>query len=165
MSDETQEPGTSPPATQTGLPSAPHHRDRPITMSARALEIFLTYEDEVRGPASVEDVKAGRRTSFYPEDTTFWFEGRADWAPLEEFDAALSAHAEQEARKAAALASQIREWRTSGDGQRRRRRRHHRGGRTPRPPQGKQRGYLVVVALVLAAVLLTAGILLALSSF
>jgi hypothetical protein len=164
MSDETPQQGTLRLPAEPGIPSTPHSVIRPVTMSARALEIYLTYEGEVRGPAPVEDVQAGRRTSFYPDDTTFWFEGRADWAPLDEFDAALAAHAEKEGRKAAALAAQIREWRTSGDG-RKRRRRHHKGGRTPRPPQGKQRGYLVVVAAVLAAVILTAGILLLMSGF
>ena len=48
-------------------------------------EIYLALDGEVYGPSSIDDVVAAIRTSWFPQGTTFWFEGRLEWRPLSEF--------------------------------------------------------------------------------
>jgi hypothetical protein len=48
-------------------------------------EIFLTWGGAVYGPARADEITAGVRTSWFEEDTLFWFEGQTEWRPVEEF--------------------------------------------------------------------------------
>lgn len=47
--------------------------------------IYLSWGGEVYGPAAVEDVISGIRTSWFADDALFWFEGQTEWRPVGEF--------------------------------------------------------------------------------
>lgn len=48
--------------------------------------IFLSWDGEIYGPATEEEVKKGLRTSWFEEGTLYWHEGMGGWMPVAEFD-------------------------------------------------------------------------------
>jgi len=49
--------------------------------------VYLSWGGEVYGPATGSEVCDGIRTSWFEEDTVFWYEGMIEWRPLTEFSA------------------------------------------------------------------------------
>jgi hypothetical protein len=129
--------------------------------------VYVSWGEQVYGPAAVDDVLSGVRTSYFEEDALFWFEGREDWRPIAELSALFgdsSADLPREARHHPPPSEGIKPaWpgsrsRSSSTGEKRRRRSHR--NRAAKPTRIQIGGRLVVIGAVLLAVLLTAGLLL-----
>lgn len=124
--------------------------------------VYLTWGGTVYGPAGIEEVLAGCRTSWFEEETMFWFEGQDRWLPIKDFPSILD-HPEH------GLAARQHRTPPRGmprepgkdepDSPRRRRGRQSRGSHRGR--HRKATNWLVA-GLVLLAVLVTVGITLAL---
>jgi hypothetical protein len=132
--------------------------------------VYVSWGEQVYGPAAVDDVLNGVRTSYFEEDALFWFEGREDWRPLAELSALFgdgSADLPREARHHPPPSEGIKPaWpgsrsRSSSTGEKRRRRSHR--NRAAKPTRTQIGGRLVVIGVVLLGVLLTAGLLLLMS--
>ena len=132
--------------------------------------VYVSWGEQVYGPAAVDDVLNGVRTSYFEEDALFWFEGREDWRPLAELSELFgddSADLPREARHHPPPSEGIKPaWpgsrsRSSSSGEKRRRRSHR--NRAAKPTRAQIGGRLVVIGVVLLGVLLTAGLLLLIS--
>ena len=173
----TPENMPTPPARQTPrsglrppdflLPQA----DKPAARTRNGEpNVYVSWGEQVYGPAAVDDVLSGVRTSYFEEDALFWFEGRDEWRPVAELSALFgdaSADLPREARHHPPPPEGIKPaWpgsrsRSSSSGEKRRRRSHR--NRATKPTRAQIGGRLVVIGAVLLAVLLTAGILLLMS--
>ncbi len=134
-------------------------------------EIYVSWGEQIYGPAAVEEVINGVRTGYFEDDALFWFEGRAEWRPVDElpdlFESTgsdLSAQGPPRTPPAEGIrpkwpGTRSRSSASSG-GERRRRSRKGRSGKSSRSTLG---GRLIVIAAVLLAVLITAGLLLLIS--
>jgi hypothetical protein len=133
-------------------------------------DVYVSWGGQVYGPTAVEDVINGVRTSYFEEDALFWFESRDGWRPVSELPALFeesSADLPTAARLHPAPSEGIKPaWpgarkHTSASGERRRRRGHR--NRATRPTRAQIGGRLIVIAAVLLAVVLTAGLLVLMS--
>jgi len=126
-----------------------------------AVEIYLSWRGEVYGPAGCEEVLAALRTSWFEEETHFWFEGLPVWQPIEAFPEIWQEGPHSLATRPLAepppSAPALRMKPSPGN------------GATPRdqPPiyrgrgsrrHSKRRSWLVVAAFVLLAIAVTVGI-------
>jgi GYF domain 2 len=162
---KTPRPGLRPPdflLPQADKPAARARNGEP--------NIYVSCGEQVYGPAAVDDVLSGVRTSYFEEDALFWFEGLEEWRPVAELSALFGdapADLPREARHHPPPPEGIKPpWpgsrsRSSSSGQKRRRRSHR--NRAAKPTRAQIGGRLVVIGAVLLAVLLTAGLLLLIS--
>lgn len=137
-------------------------------------DIYLAWDGEVYGPTGIEEIMAGIRASYFEKDTTFWFEGLAEWRSLEDFETVTSennikpgvsgpapGNASDAKDQAAAAthpqpAAAVKRKPRSGPGR----------SKPPRPrPTGSRVGMLLVALFILLGAGLTAGIILALWRF
>lgn len=119
-------------------------------------DIYLSWGGQVYGPAAVDDVIAGVRTSWFEDDALFWFEGQTDWLPVGTFpDLAVQITQKRNALSALHAGSG-----TSKSEPPRR-------PLIPRPPKPQRdyRGLGIIILFVLLAIGLTVGILLLLHGF
>ena len=133
-------------------------------------DVYVSWGGQIYGPTAVEDVIKGVRTSYFEEDALFWFESRDEWRPVSELPALFeesSAELPTAARLHPAPSEGITPaWpgarkRPSSAGERRRRRSHR--NRAAKPTRAQVGGRLIVIAAVLLAVVLTAGLLVLMS--
>lgn len=107
---------------------------------------------------------AGVRSSFFEPGAVFWFEGRSEWRPVEEFPALLDSAAEQAVEpplstSAPPVTATLRPVSDFIPDETPRRAK----GRQPRVPGGgsdRRFGLLIVFAFIVLAVALTVGLLL-----
>ena len=173
MNEET----ASPPPTATTLRPPdfllPKADGNPARGRPGVPKIYLSWGGEVYGPATVEEVMAGLRASFYEPATIFWFEGRDEWSPLSEFSALAG---EMSHRPDVPHPSGVRQESNpeplpaQSEPSRATRKKSPTGRpskptKPPKPPGGGYRGYWVVFAFVLVAIALTVGLLLLLANF
>jgi len=133
-------------------------------------DVYVSWGGQIYGPTAAEDVIKGVRTSYFEEDALFWFESRDAWRPVSELPA-LFEESTADLPTAARLHPSPSEgikpaWpgarkRPSSSGERRRRRSHR--GRAAKPTRAQIGGRLIVMAAVLLAVILTAGLLVLMS--
>jgi hypothetical protein len=132
-------------------------------------DVYVSWGGQIYGPTAVEDVIKGVRTSYFEEDALFWFESRDEWRPVSELPALFeepTADLPTAARLHPAPSEGIKPaWpgarkRSSSSGERRRR--SHRN-RAAKPTPAQVGGRLIVMAAVLLAVVLTAGLLVLMS--
>ena len=133
-------------------------------------DVYVSWGGQIYGPTAAEDVIKGVRTSYFEEDALFWFESRDAWRPVSELPALFEESA-AELPTAARLHPAPSEgitpaWpgarkRPSSAGERRRRRSHR--NRAGKPTRAQIGGRLIVIAAVLLAVILTAGLLVLMS--
>jgi len=133
-------------------------------------EIYVSWGGQIYGPAAVDDVLTGVRTAYFESDSLFWFEGQPGWRPVEELEdlfAEDSVELPATANRHDPPAEPIRPaWPGSGSSSGRRRRRKSKPGRTNRHSRSSRSslaGRLIVIAAVLLAIAITAGLLLLLS--
>lgn len=50
--------------------------------------IYLSWDEEVRGPATEDEILAGLRASSFGEKTLYWHEGMEEWKPVVDFSPA-----------------------------------------------------------------------------
>lgn len=134
-------------------------------------DIYVSWDGQIFGPAAVEEVIKGVRTGYFEEDALFWFEGRAEWRPVEElpklFEPSGSDLPTQGSPRTPPAEGIRPKWpgsrtrsSSSSAGEKRRRSRKGRSGKSSRSTLG---GRLIVIGAVLLAVLITAGLLLLIS--
>jgi hypothetical protein len=152
------------------LPKAENHSGR---RQGGEPEIYVSWGGQIYGPAAVGEVINGVRTGYFEDDALFWFEGRNEWRPVEEFPNLFepsAPHLASPLPPGTPTAEGIRPaWpgtrsRSSSSSGRERRRRNRKGGpgKSSRSTWG---GRLIVIAAGLLAVLVTAGLLLLISRF
>lgn len=135
-------------------------------------DVYVSWGGQVYGPAGVDDVMAGVRTSYFDQGAVFWFEGRESWSPIAQFsglfDESQTLLLPTKAKRHAPPAESIRpEWpaRSKARGSRRSERRRVRnrqggkGGRASRGSRKNKRWRLILIAVALLAVAITAGLL------
>ena len=133
-------------------------------------KIYLSWGDEVYGPATVDEVMAGLRSSFYEPATVFWLEGRESWSPLAEFAVLADEFSNRaDVPHPTGVRQEANPEPLSPDREQPRATRKKSAPARPskprKPPGGGSHGYWVVFAFVLLAVGLTVGILLLLANF
>lgn len=163
------------PGQPGGLPFRPPHffLPRKLHGSDRArgdgAQIFLSWDETIYGPASAEEVMAGLRASWFEDEALFWFEGQADWLPVDEFPAVLESVPRTLATRRPGAEPQAAPPLPPASGEKpshpgRRRRRHHRkeGGKSSRrgARHGRTGRRLVFGIILLAAVVTVALIFL-----
>lgn len=120
--------------------------------------IFLSWNGEIYGPATDQEVMKGVRTSWFDEGALYWHEGMDDWKPVYEFKSSgKKQHPENWSNRKVAPPLNA----PSLSGQSSRRARANRSSTSkPRPRKGERQNLLLVAAFTLLAVVLTVGILL-----
>lgn len=147
---ESPKPGFRPPDFL--LPKA----DGPTRRRLGEPDIYLSWSGQVYGPAAVDDVITGIRTSWFEDDALFWFEGQTSWRPVAEFpDLATVITQKRNSLSAVPPGAGA----AKSDAPRR--------PLMPRPPKPQRdyRGLGIVIMFVLLAIGLTVGILLLLHTF
>ena len=131
-------------------------------------DIYLSWGGEVYGPATVDDVVAGVRASWFEPDALYWFEGQSEWLPVSGFPEIAPT---LPARRNPPTSVQPAEGGThedagagKGTGASSRSQKRPKMPKAPKP-KGDYRGIGIVLAFVLLAVGLTVGILLLLHIF
>lgn len=69
-------------ATRVTPPPAPRNFAPP------AVDIFLHYSDQQRGPFSLDSVRKMRSDGTVPDDAFFWRDGLTDWLPISQLESA-----------------------------------------------------------------------------
>lgn len=82
----SQDEASPHPAPRFRPPDAllPSHQQTAARTRAGEQSIFLSWGGAIYGPATAEEVIAGVRTSWFEEDTLFWFDGQEEWRPVTE---------------------------------------------------------------------------------
>lgn len=131
-----------------------------MTHRGSKARIFLSWAGEIYGPATLEEVANGVRTSWFEQDTLYWHEGLNEWKPVHEFALPNESHPDLASRKLTTAPSapdlptspRPREPRSNG------RRRPQQSKRRPRKLDW--RGHTIVFGFAALAVALTVGIIL-----
>lgn len=127
-------------------------------------KIYLSWDGEIYGPATREEIAAGLRASWFEEGALFWHEGLDDWKPVTEFSFSAQRPAQDnwprvvadDVPSAPSLPKGERAAKTAkpSPGQR---------AAKPKPQRLGGHGRAIVFGFVLLAVLITVGILLLLT--
>jgi len=134
-------------------------------------DVYVSWGGQIYGPTAADEVIKGVHTSYFEEDALFWFESRDEWRPVSELPELFeesTADLPAAARLHPAPSEGIKPaWpgarkRSSSSGERRRRRSHR--NRATKATRAQIGGRLFVIAAVLLAVVLTAGLLTLMSS-
>lgn len=149
------------------LPQAQKSADR---QRSGKPDVYVSWGEQIYGPSAVDEVVNGVRTGYFGNDALFWFEGRDEWRPVEElpdlFEPVGDEAPEPGPPRTRPKEGVRPEWpsaRKRPDSPRGERRRSRAKGRGSRAARSKLIGRLIVLAAVLLAVLITAGLLLMIS--
>lgn len=134
-------------------------------------DIYVSWGEQIYGPSAVEEVANGVRTGYFGDDALFWFEGRDEWRPVGELPDLFEPADEQapepgppRTRPKEGIRPEWPSGRKRSASSRGERRRSRGKGRGSRAARSKLVGRLIVMAAVLLAVLITAGLLFMISS-
>lgn len=123
-------------------------------------DIYVTWDGEVYGPSSAEDILAGLRASSFKHDAQFWFEGQEDWQPLTTFEEIVEfAREAPVAHPTPSAITPSTPIASSAPPVERRRKERHRRSRPHKASRLGRRGRIVVFSFVILAALLTAGLI------
>ncbi|MEX1044589.1 MAG: DUF4339 domain-containing protein [Chthoniobacterales bacterium] len=137
-------------------------------------EIYLSWGGSIYGPAGAEEVVAGVRTSCFEPDTLFWFEGEANWMPVEDFPGLVDGgHHTLAARRVGSAPEDAPPLPSAGEapaprasrGQRRRSGRNRQKNSPRRHGRSSGRGRLIVFLFILLAAVVTVGLIFLLMQF
>lgn len=122
-------------------------------------KIYLSWGGEIYGPATVEEVAAGIRTSWFESGALYWHETLEEWKPVAEFpDSAPAARTNWQRVTAGDLPAAPSLPVSQGMHHQRHRKRHQRGSRSRRSAKA-QSGRALIFGFVILAVLATVLIL------
>lgn len=151
------------------LPQAQKSADR---QRSGKPDVYVSWGEQIYGPSGVDEVVNGVRTGYFGNDALFWFEGRDEWRPVEElpdlFEPVGDEAPEPGPPRTRPKEGVRPEWpsgrKRSASPRGERRRSRGKGRRGSRAARSKLVGRLIVMAAVLLAVLITAGLLFMISS-
>ena len=124
--------------------------------------VYLSWGGQIYGPSSREDVIAGIRTSWFEEETLYWYEGLEEWKPVYEFPdsgATSEPKAWQKVMPADLPAAPILPAKSGSENSARTRSRRSRFSKPSSRRLGRN-GRVIFLAIAVLAVLLIVGILL-----
>lgn len=150
------------------LPKTGQHSDR---LRSDQPDIYVSWGGQIYGPAAVDEVIKGVRTGYFEDDALFWFEGRTEWSPVDEFPHLFEPSDSDQTSQPPPRTPPAEGIRPAWPGTRsrspassgRERRRRNRKGRSGKSSRSMMGGRLIVIAAALLAVLITAGLLLLIS--
>lgn len=170
MSRKPSSSASSPPAFRPPDFLLPQFKGTPAHSSVSGPKIFLSWDGEIHGPTSTEEVIAGIRAASFADNVFYWFEGQREWQPLAEFSEAASKITASQSAPSTAFSSNVPTLAAPTEAshetlrRRRRKRSSHRPSATSKSPTKKSntilRGFGIILIFALLAIGVTVGIIL-----